>query len=386
MNKSVLIVTPFFRPNVGGVETRFNEITRALVKRNINVNVLTFQPLITKNVRGDAYEESGSMKIWRYNWFGGDLFHKLLKYPALEIIYLSVPLFFLSLYFLLKNKSKLNIVTVHAAGLNAALACIFLKYIFNVKFVFSTHALYTFNSESMFAKVVKFIGVRSDAILAIGQASKDELAAIGIPNEKIFVQPTWVNQDIFIKHSKDEAKRDLGLADKFIVGFIGRLNEIKGVRLLIEVAKELKDKEGIIFMFIGTGDLEAEVKSAADENNNILYYGMKDNYQLTKFYNACDIFAALALYEEGFSRSTVEAISCGVPVIASNRGCLPEIIENGKSGWLIDPELQLVKDKILEINKNAHELDNLSSYAFKISREKYNEDQVMRLVSIYFND
>ena len=385
MMKSLLIVTPFFRPNLGGVETALTEVTRALSEAGVQTNVLTFQPLITQGVKGESFEDNGNIKIWRYQWFGKDLFHKLLKYPVLEFLYLSVPLFFLTLFFLLKNQKKLNIGTVHAAGLNAAFACVLVKKLLGFKLVIATHAIYNFQKGALFSNVVKWICDNVDQVLSVGEASRQELIRIEVSPEKVANHPVWINQTIFDRMSKDEAKKSLDLQGKFVFGFISRLNEIKGVKLVLEAAKAFEHNENIKFVFAGGGDLEEEVLKASKETKNVIYYGRINNYDLQRYYNALDIFFSLALYEEGFTRAAVEALCCGIPVLASNKGCLPEIVENNKSGWLIEPSLENLVAKISEVVDNQKNLTTYSDYAYKSGRERFNEHtQVNKMIDFHF--
>ena len=83
MKPGVLILTPFYEPNVGGVETHLKDLTDYLKKTDrYRVYVLTYQPLTTK-AKG-AYSEGGkddNVKIIRIPWIGFNLFHKLEPYP-----------------------------------------------------------------------------------------------------------------------------------------------------------------------------------------------------------------------------------------------------------------------------------------------------------------
>jgi len=374
--KSLLLVTPFFRPNVGGVETRFDELTKALSKKDINVFVVTFQPLITKNVKGKPFEKVENISIWRHGWIGGDLFHKLLKYPVLETLYLVPIIFWCVLRFLIQHEIKV----IHAAGLNATLACVLLKKIFGFRLVSSTHALYNFKEKTFFSKVVCVVMNQCNAILAIGEASRKELTFIGVDSSRIFLQPTWVNLSVFKPLSVKECKRELKLNRKFVAGFVGRLNENKGVGLVLKLAEKFKD---ITFVFVGTGSAEEEVQKASQVvGSNVKYFGRIENYDLPRYYNAMDLFLASALYPEGYTRSAVEALSCGVPILASNMGCLPEIVIEGV-GWLVEPSFESFSEKLFEMVENKKGLLEIRKRCAETSKKRYSEDRLEEIIKVY---
>ena len=381
-NHAVLIVTPFFSPNVGGVETRFDEITKSLGRKAIPTYVLTFQPLITKGVKGRKHEDIDNIHIYRKKWIGMNLFHRFLNYPVLEFLYLVVPVFWNTFWFLLFKKRELNISTVHAAGLNATLALVLLKPLFKFRLVSSTHALYDFNKGRFVTKVMTWMFKHVDLVFAIGEVSKKELVGISVDAEKIQVMPTWVNQDVFKPLDHKECKEKMGLKDEFIIGFVGRLNENKGVRLILRLAKKFEKNKDVVFVIIGTGELDEFVRKQASQCRNVQYLGKIKNYELPKYINAFDIFLTPSQYPEGYARAPVEALSCGVPVLASNRGHLPEIVIEG-TGWLVSPTPNAFYEKIKYILKNKAILGKMKEYCAKTSKARFSEKGILKIIEAY---
>lgn len=379
---SVLIITPFFRPNIGGVETRFNEITKSLSEKGIKNYILTFQPLITRGVRGERYEQAGNTYIFRKEWLGFNLFHKFLHYPVLEFLYLVVPVFWNTFWFLLFNKRKLNISTIHSAGLNATLALVLLKPFFNYRLISSTHALYEFDNDSVVTKVVSWMFEYVDTVLAIGRVSKDELISIKVDEEKIQVMPTWVNQNIFKPLDYGKCKEELGLEDKFVVGFVGRLNENKGIRLILKLAEKFETDRNVVFVIIGTGELDDFVTKESKKSDNVLYLGRIKNYDLPKYINSFDVFLTPSQYPEGYARAPVEALSCGVPVLASDKGHLPEIVIDG-AGWLAKPTVSSFYKKLKEIMRNRKDLGEVRKFCAKTSKERFSEKGILKIIEAY---
>jgi glycosyltransferase involved in cell wall biosynthesis len=128
--KSILHITPFFRPNIGGVETHLHDLITELQKRHYSQTVLTYSPIST-NATYKKTEQSTNLFIRRFYLPGHDLFHKLEKFPLLNFLYIT-PILLLRtiIWFTIKHP---HIDTIHSHGLNAALIGIVIKKIFGKK-------------------------------------------------------------------------------------------------------------------------------------------------------------------------------------------------------------------------------------------------------------
>jgi glycosyltransferase involved in cell wall biosynthesis len=374
---NVLIICPFFRPNVGGVETHLDDLCEYLRTHNYKVYVLTYQPLTTK-ARGLKIEKKENLEIRRIWWPGFNLFHKLEPYPILEFLYLTPGLFLNTFFFLLNNRKKVDVI--HAQGFNAAFISKILSRIFRKKFIVSTHAIYGLNPQSFMAKMVKWTLGSADKILALSKPSKEELIKIGVTSDKIDVYHYWVDQTVFKPINKNNAKKQLGWNGKFVVLFVGRLIEKKGVNILLEVARQtLRD---IYFAFIGDGPLAEEIKRASGEIPNVLFIGKINNRDLPLYYNAADIFCIPSQYEEGFGRVILEAISCGTPVVGSSKGGIPEAVDS-TVGILVEPRIKNLKGVIEKLYKDKEKLEILSSNCRKYAEEKFGEKNAEVIVDAY---
>ncbi len=329
---SVLILTPFYEPNVGGVETHLKDLTDYLKKqRKYRVYVLTYQPITTK-AKGAYFERDRNVEIIRIPWVGFNLFHKLEPYPILEFLYITPWLFICAFIFLFLRGKRIKVI--HAQGFNAAFMGKFLSGIFSKKLVVSTHAIYEMPQKSLMAGMVKWTLSSADKILTLSQAARRELVKIGLDRSRIDTYTYWIDQEIFRPVSQAAAKEQVGWRDKFLILFVGRLIEIKGTDILLQLAGEVQ--EDIAFAFIGDGPLAEKIKRDARKMRNVSFVGRVDNCQLPQYYNAADVLCVPSKYEEGFGRVLLEALSCGTPVIASNRGGIPEAVDNSV-GVLVEP-------------------------------------------------
>ncbi|VVB86555.1 D-inositol-3-phosphate glycosyltransferase [uncultured archaeon] len=352
--EKLLIISPFFRPNIGGVETHLHDLCEYLRIHGYMVYVLTYQPITTKAM-GAAVEKKDNLEIRRFSWFGFNLFHKLERYPYLEFLYLTPWLLLRSFFFMLQNPGKVDVI--HSHGFNASFIANILSRVFKKRFIVSTHAIYGINMHSLNAVLMKWTLNSADKILTLSKKSKKELIKFGLLESKINVYTYWVNHQIFKPMNKIEAKKKVGWYGKFIVLFVGRFIKIKGASILLDVAGQTQNE--IHFAFIGDGPMSGNIRKSSEKMPNVIFVGKVENNELPLYYNASDVFIIPSLYDEGFGRVILEALSCGVPVIGADKGGIPEAIDRSVS-ILIEPTLENLKSAIEELYNDKRKYEMLA--------------------------
>lgn len=376
--KSILIISPFFSPNVGGVETHLDDLTKELDKLSYRVYVHTYSPITTPGVKWKSKEAYGNVHIRRYRWFGKTLLHKLEKLPFLDFLYITPYLFLRVFIFYFLNSKKIDII--HAQGLNAAFIGKYLKKISKKKFIVSTHAIYELNLKSKTAFFIKWILSDADMILALSKASYNELISLGMEQKKLDTYKYWVNFEIFKPlNNKKELRAEVGFPDKFTVLFVGRLTKIKGVKELISVAKKLSS---INFIFIGTGPLENYLRDEQMKNKNIIFLGRVENKKLPKYYNIADILCIPSQYKEGFGRVVMEAVACGLPVVGSNKGGIPEALDNTVSA-LVDPTIENLTEVIHNLYSNQDHYAKLKKNCRPYAQRCFSKSNAEKITMYY---
>ena len=360
--KGVLILTPFFSPNIGGVETHLDNLVSNLDEKGYRIFVQTYSPLTTENTSWKKSELLGNnIQINRYRWFGKNLFHKLESYPFLDFLYLTPYLFIRSLLFMITNSKKIDVI--HAQGLNAGAIGVILKLIFKKRLIISLHAIYTnIGSHGLIASLIRIILNSAHVTLGISNAVNGQFNQTSIKVSSLKKYRYWVDLKHFKPMNLKESRKKIGVDDRFTVLFVGRLIPIKGIKLLVEIAHEL---DQIQFLFIGAGPLESFLKNASKQNPNIQFLGNVQNYDLPAYYNSADIFCIPSQYEEGLGRVVMESVACGIPVVGSNRGGISEAL-NKTISILLEPTHDNLKNAI----KMLH-LDNKQLKALKMDCRNY---------------
>lgn len=125
------------------------------------------------------------------------------------------------------------------------------------------------------------------------------------------------------------------VADGAPLMFLGRIEEIKGPHLAIEVAKKSGSKLYIAGNVPSEGKdyFESKIKPFID-GKNIIYVGPVDDSEKNRLLRESRALLMPVLWEEPFGIVMVEALACGTPIIALNRGAVPEIVEDGVNGFI----------------------------------------------------
>lgn len=376
--KGILILTPFFRPNIGGVESYLDDLCAGLAGRGYRTYVLTYQPL-TSRLKGEKCEKNGNLEIRRLSWFGHNWFHKLEPYPILEFLYLAPGLFIFTYLFMLKNHKQID--CIHAQGLNAAFIAKFLAKIFRKRCVMSTCAVYDFKNKPILSKIVKWTLCRFDKILALADFSRRELLGVGLPEAKIDVYYLWVDQNKYIPADKGKSKQNAGLSNKFVVLFVGRFIKIKGVEILAEAAK--RADKNITFVFIGDEGpyLSFLEKEAQTCKNIVLVRGVRGE-ELIPYYQAADVLVIPSQYEEAFGKVIIEALSCGTPVIGADRGAIPDILDSSV-GRVIPATTENIKKEAEYFYKHPDILAKLKNNCRQYAKEKFSDKNTECIIKSY---
>ncbi|MBI5034288.1 MAG: glycosyltransferase family 4 protein [Chloroflexi bacterium] len=374
-SKTVLMICPFAKPNLGGVESHLEKLTNYLVDHNYRVFLLTYQPLTTR-ARGKSIDKRDNLEIHRVSWFGNGWFTKLEPFFPLIFLYLFPGLFGKCLFFYLRHYREIDYI--HAHGLVAAAIAKILARIHSKRTIISTHAIYQFENRKILALLNKWLLGSADSILAVGEPSRQELISIGLDPKKIRVHPNWIDLDVYRPLDRTAIRSSLGVSGVTVL-FAGRLLEKKGVLLILEAAKSLPH---IQFIIAGDGPVKDAVVDCATQNANVNYVGsISDSDKLVEYYNAADVFVSLPLYDEGFAGVYLEALACGTPVIASKRGCLPDFLDHSVA-TLIEPTVEnLVQN--LTLQPNTCQSEESRKRCRQYALEHFSEKNVQVIVASY---
>lgn len=203
----------------------------------------------------------------------------------------------------------------------------------------------------MLARLENLLLQRASVILANSQSLAQECARDHrIPPDRIQVLPLGLDYQLFAPRQGDALRQRLGLpATVSVVLYAGRLEQRKGVDLLIEAFGQVATQHPAAVLALAGFDtqtapgqrsyrdfLEQRV-AALGIAGNVHFLGHVPYAELPELYASCDIFVAPSRFEP-FGMIYLEAMASAKPVIACRSGGVPEIVEEGSTGLMVEPE------------------------------------------------
>lgn len=178
----------------------------------------------------------------------------------------------------------------------------------------------------LFSKCVKVLGAGT-------QAEFDAFSrTMRVPSGAAI--PTCVREKVFYPRDRAKARRHLGIRpDETVLLFVGRMTHTKNPLLLLEAGHRLQGEiPNLRIVFVGDGPLRARVEEEATSLRNVTVNGMLLPEQTALWMNAADALTVVSKTEAFTSIVALEALSCGLPVVATPVSALPEIIQLGVNG------------------------------------------------------
>ena len=179
----------------------------------------------------------------------------------------------------------------------------------------------------------------SDKIIAVSDPIKKQLVKSGINGERIFVAQNAVDSifnGALLRRYREETRHCLHIQDEdVVVGYVGRLSAEKGLKYLIKALPFLKSTSNIRLLIIGDGPERGELEELATKEgiqSKVIFGGFQPDVE--RWIPSMDIFVLPSL-TEGTPMALLEAMSFGVPVIATKVGGVPSVISDGRNGILV---------------------------------------------------
>lgn len=386
----VCVVSPLYHPSLGGLGRQAQLLTERLSEEGVEVFV------IARRMKGMPQAVfRPNIKVYRA-WSIKPYLHNFEEVTPINIL-VSLT-FSISCSFLLFWKRKdYEVVHFHGASLPLFFNLPGLKVL--GKKIVAKIAAANIGTEAgslqnryrglgnLMTKLLQMV----DTFIATTTEIEAGLLRDGFPASKIVRIPNFIDSSQFFPASDDEklkAKERIGLKDYKVVTFSGRLIERKGIDFLLEswrdVARQCPDAK---LLLLGDGPLFENMKKKAADlgiGNSVIFQGYV--HRITDFLHATDVFV-LPSFQEGMPNSLLEAMACGLSVVATKIGGVVDVIKDKENGLLTLPDdSKDLAEKILILLRDKVLGKHISSNALKTIKDCYYLDGIIRRYMDLYED
>lgn len=367
-SQNVVMVISQFYPLLGGAEVQAQRLATALLARGVNVSVLT------RRLHGvPTYEVVDNVPVYRAI--------QTAPLPLLWGVCFMVSVFI----FLYRRRKEYTIIHCHILQEFQTVVALFFKNIFKKKVIVKMSSSGKTSDIRLLKRSLRgrlfFRWIKKvDAVVSVCKQSSLELLNGGFPEESIVEIPNGVDLHTFVPRSP--RSRPEGTT----ITFVGRLDRYKGVGFLLEAFKRVLARISTArLVIVGTGPDETLLKKTVARlqmQRSVHFKGRQED--VGAVLTDTDIFV-LPTLSEGMSNVLLEAMSCGLPVVATSVGGNCDLIRHRQNGILVPPgDVPALSEALMEMLDNTALAQQLGDEARKTVQDHYSLECITdRYLNLY---
>ncbi|HYT37492.1 MAG TPA: glycosyltransferase family 4 protein [Ktedonobacteraceae bacterium] len=368
----ILIVTHYFAPHTGGIEIVAYHQAKELVKQGHEVTIVT-----SKLKREKAVEQIEGNRIVRVPAW--NLLEEKFNVPY--------PIFSLRLVStMIREIKRADIIHAHGILYLGSFISSFFARIYKKPFIVTEHiGFVTYKSsittaiEKLALYTIGLITLRASDITIVLNTSVQRW--IKQYKNEVYYLPNGVDLELFDKPPEQETSN-------YNLLFLGRLEKIKGVESLIQaIPFIIKVFPQTTLTIVGDGGNKTDLFNLTKNlqlEKHIQFTGWVEHKDLDTYYEKASLVVVPSIVADAFPLVILEAMSAGRPVIGTNIGGIPEIIDDKVDGYLVEPENpEQIADKVIKLFQEANLLKELGRNARKKAEKFSIEKHVENLEKIY---
>lgn len=359
----VVVPVPFYPRGIGGIY-RWNVYSN-IPKEAIIDNIPVYYPRYFR-LPGKWFH---SLSCYTQYWGLKDIAHSIIKEFKPHIIHAHAVTAAGYVGLMLKNKYDIPLIcSLRGSDINV-------------------YPYYGKTSMYLTKKLIE----KADQLLSVSNSLKIAANQIAKSRREIRVVYNGCEIGVFNRNKELGVKKRkrFGIShnDKVLI-FVGSVSRTKGIFELVNAFIKLNiDNPKLHLIIVGDGSALPEIKGIIHANKiekKVHIFNNRTHNEIPVFLNTADILV-LPSYAEGLPNVVLEAMACGLPVIASKVGGIPEAIEDGRSGILVDiQDIDALTRAIEKLIGNKHISEQMGVTGRKIVEEKFNwYRNTEELMSIY---
>lgn len=366
------MISPQFRPMVGGYERAAERLALGLSRAGLHVTVLAER----RHHSWPRVERLGEVKIRRFYCVYRRHLHALTAVSGL-------------ITFLVSRGRRFAVWHVQQYGLAAAAVVLVSKLLRRpvvLKLTSSAaEGIATAGGGGLMRRPIEFLVRRVSACVAVSDETANEAARFGIPLSRITCIPNGIETsefDVASSTERTDAKRHLGLQPSSIVTlFVGRLSAEKNPLCLVQAWQLIPEaaRSSALLVIVGDGPQRSMLEdtiSAHRLGKSILLMGYQ--HDIRRWYHAADIYVSTSEYE-GLSNTMLEAMACGLPVVATAVSGTSALTRKGPAGIVVPiGDCAAVSAALYNLLRDPASRERLGANARRIIEDEFSVEQVAR--------
>lgn len=353
----IVYLCQYFVPEPGAPAARLRDMARSWVQRGHSVTVVTGMPnhptgvvqapYIGRLIAHESLDGVTVLRNWLYATPNEGLVRKTLSHLSFMVSALVLGY---------ARLGSADVIIASSPSFFAVISAWIMSRLRKIPFVFEVRDLWPAVFVDLgvltnpfviraLESVEMFLYQRAALVVTVTEGFRKRLLARGLPPEKVVTITNGAAIESFTPGPRDNAVRtELGLAGKFVVGYVGAHGISQGLELVLQAAQRLRDDADIVFLLVGEGARKRALLELREKLRltNVIMLPAQAHQRVREYYCATDVCVVplrqLPLFGTFIPSKMFEIMACAVPVIGAVEGEAREILERSGGARLITPE------------------------------------------------
>lgn len=352
-------------PTVGGSGVVATELGKMLAEKGHEIHFITSSlPFRLNRMYHNIYYHQ--VEVSQYSVFQYPPYDIALASKMAEVI----------------KREKLDLLHVHYAVPHAICAILAKKMARkDIKIVTTLHGtdITVLGYDASLSNAIRYAIEESDVVTAVSRSLIAETYDLINPNKHIDLVYNFIDERVYHKMPSDHLKQEYGiLPNEKVIIHVSNFRSVKRVQDVVKSFAKVVEKIPAKLLLVGDGPEISLVSRLVDSlhlHDQVLFLGKQEN--LEELYSISDLMLLLS-EKESFGLVALEAMACGVPCIGTNIGGIPEVIQDGKSGYICNlGDINQIAQKAIYLLSDNDIHKRFSEYSIQIVNEYFHGEKIV---------
>ncbi|WP_210608563.1 N-acetyl-alpha-D-glucosaminyl L-malate synthase BshA [Priestia flexa] len=289
------------------------------------------------------------------------------------------------------QREELDLIHAHYAIPHAVCAFLAKQMVSpNLKIVTTLHGtdITVLGEDSSLTELIKFAIEKSDCVTAVSDALIEQTNQLISPDKDICTVYNFIDEREYYRKDVGNLKQEYGiLEDEKVIIHVSNFRQVKRVQDVVHAFKRIHERVPSKLLLVGDGPDMRNVSQLVKElelEDAVLFLGKQEN--VAELYSISDL-KLLFSEKESFGLVLLEAMACGVPCIGTRIGGIPEVIEDGVTGYICElGDVETAADKAVQLLSNQQLHQQISRGALQAVNQKFHSTEIVnQYEQLYYN-